>query len=313
MGETQQRRPSGPSVAQASGGLANAAGLLAPFLGSGTANAVAGLINGFGGATKDGPAAASAQEMNPFGFMGGVSSGLGALTSIGAQADDLLPSVFGGMGNAFGIVTGAMDAADEKKSAPDRVVGGVDAAANGLGLWGTLGGFSLASSGGMSAGAALTAGGAASAGAAGAVLASGVAGWKVGSTLNDIAASDHARAGSQGRYGQDASGRNRTATDALIDTMVDLNLGADDLGRRANASMRGAGSSADRWLDEATGTDWIGNAAASTLNAGGAVADAVMDYGGGFVGGLGTAVGSIGSTLVDVDNAAKSWVRSWFD
>lgn len=312
MGEQQQKRPSGPNVAQTSGGLANLAGLTAPFLGSGTANAIATMINGFGGATKDGPAA-DAKDINPFGFMGGVSSGLGALTSIGAQADDLLPNVFGGMGNGFGVITGTMDALDEKKSAPDRVVGGVDAAANGLGLWGTMGGFSLASSGGMGAGAALTAGGAASAGAAGAVLASGVAGWKVGSTLNEIAASDHARAGSKGMFGQDASGRNRTATDALIDTMVDLNLGADAMGQSANRSMRSAGQSANTWLDEATGTDWIGNAAQSTLNAGGAVADTVMDYGGGFLGGLGTAVGSIGSTMVDVDNAAKSWVSSWFD
>lgn len=270
------------------------------------------MINGFGGATKDGPAAAQG-EVNPFGFLGGVSNGLGAISSIGAASDDLLPSVFGGMGNAFGVITGTMDAMDEKKSGADRVVGGVDAAANGLGLWGTMGGFSLASAGGTSAGAALTAGGAASAGAAGAVLASGVAGWKVGSTLNEIAASDHARNGNGSLFGTDSAGRNRTATDALIDNMVDLNLGADAMGASAKRSMDGAGRSADAWLDDATGTDWIGDAASGVMSAGGSVADAVMDYGGGLVGGVGTAAGSIGSTLWDVGAAGKSWVGSWFD
>jgi hypothetical protein len=312
MGGQQQQRPSGPSVAQASGGLSNVAGLAAPFLGTGTANAIATMINGFGGATKDGPAAAAA-DVNPFGFAGGVSSGLGAITSIGAASDDLLPSVFGGMGNVFGMVTGTMDAMDDKKSGADRVVGGLDATANGLGLWGTIGGFSLGTSGSMGAGAALTAGGAASAGAAGAVLASGVAGYKVGQTLNDIAASDHARSGWNGTFGADGSGRGRTATDALIDNMVSLNLGADELGASAQRSMASGGRSANTWLDEHTGTDWVGNAAEGVMNAGGSVANAVMDYGGGLVGGVGTAVGSIGSTLLDVGSATKSWVGSWFD
>jgi hypothetical protein len=310
--QQQQQRPSGPSVAQTSGGLANVAGLVAPFLGSGTANAVASMLNGFGGATKDGPAAA-AGEANPFGFLGGVASGLSAASSIGAAADDMLPTVFGGMGNALGMVTGTMDALDDKKSGADRVVGGLDATANGLGLWGTLGGFSLGTSGSLSAGAALTAGGAASAGAAGAVLGSGVAGYKVGQTLNEVAASDHARNGWNGTFGTDSSGRGRTATDALIDNMVSLNLGADALGASAQRSMASGGQSANAWLDQHTGTDWLGDAAEGVMNAGGSVANAVMDYGGGYVGGMGTIAGSIGSTALDVGSAAKSWVGSWFN
>lgn len=309
----QSKEPKGPTTEQTLGGLSAIAGLAAPFIGGGWGDAIAGVKESTG-TGKD----MAAEQVNPFGVAGGMSNmlswGTGLMDDMGS-----LSNVYGGMGNAFGMITGTQDAFDDKKSTSERIVGGADAVGNGLGLWGTMGGFSLgatgvggaATMGGSSIGALATAGGATAAGAAGAVVGAGVAGWKVGSLMNDIGNSDWARDDFWGK--DEFTGENRTATDALIDTMVDFNLGADEMGRDANAAMDRAGESANTWLDDATGTDWIGDAVGGALDYGGGAAEAVMDYGGGFLGGVGTAVGSIGTTTMGIGTAAANYVGSWFD
>lgn len=311
----QQQQPKGPSAEGGFNALNAAAALAGPIMqamGMGRAGDIAGIANGVGGGGKE-----VAGGNNPFGFMGGVAGAASGVYSL--MGDSGMANVLGGMNNVFGIVTGAQDAMDEKKSAADRVVGGLDATANGLSLGGLLGGFSLsgagvggaATMGGSTLGAIGGAGAATIAGSAGAVLGAGVAGYKVGSVINDVATSDWARSSA---YGKDQyTGRDRTPTDALIDTMVDLNLGADRMGRNANRSMDAAGQRAGNWINNATGTQFMGNAVSGAMDYAGGAAEAVMDYGGGLVGGVGTVLGSAPAAFMGVGSAAANYVSSWFD
>lgn len=259
MGGAKQR---GPSPADMWGGLGDIAGALSPFI------PAAGIVEGVGGTFKEG----ASDVANPFGLLGGISKTLGGMASIGAQADELLPDVFGGMGNAAGIITGAMDALNSDKSAADRVVGGLDAGANALSLTGTFGGASLtgAGVGGASslltsgAGAALTAGGAASAAAAGGVLAAGVGGYKVGSLLANAADSEYGRSSFWGH--DQYTGRERTGYDWAADTALaaDQSMkdwsgsetlgtiagGATALGTGLVAGIGGAAMAGWNWLTE---------------------------------------------------------------
>lgn len=304
-GQQQQ----GPSAGKIAGGIGTTASLISPFLPKPAADIVK-TIGGVAGMAKNGPAA-DPGKANPLGFVGSTAGTLGTITGMMGPDNKLLSSVFGGMKNVVGMATGTMTALDSDKGAEERILGGADAVGSGLGLWGSLGGFSLSAAGGTSVGTLAAAGGATAAGAAGAVLGAGVAGYKAGSMLNDIANSDYARSSIWGK--DQYTGKDRTANDALIDTMVNLNLGADEMGRNANKRMDAAGASAGNWINEKTGTQFLGNAVSGAMDYAGGAVEGVMDYGGGILGGAGAAIGSIGTTALGVGTAAKNWVGSWFD
>lgn len=311
----QQQQPKGPSAEggfNALNAMAALAGPVMQAMGMGRAGDIAGIANGLGGSGKE-----LSGGGNIIGYLGGLA-GIGS-AGYNMLGNSGVSNVLGGVNNVGGIITGLQDAADSKKSAPDRVVGALDATANGLSLGGLAGGFSLtgagvggaATMGGSSLAAIGGAGAATIAGSAGAVLGAGVAGYKVGSVINDVANSDWARAPG---YGQDQwTGRNRTASDVVIDTMVDFNLGADRMGRNANASMDAAGARAGNWINNATGTQFMGNAVSGAMDYAGGAAEAVMDYGGGFLGGVGTAVGSVPAAFMGLGTAGANYVSSWFD
>ena len=175
----QQQKPS--TAESILGGIGDVAGLFGTL----TGNDYSGIVGGVSGAGKE-----TAGGNNPFGFAGVVSNAMSGILSLPGVLDegDMLGDVFGGLGSAFGVITGGMDMMDSSKSTADRVVGGMDAGSNALGLGAQMGGtgsiFAAGSGVGgaatlatSSAGAALTAGGAASAAAGGAVLGAGVAGY----------------------------------------------------------------------------------------------------------------------------------------
>jgi hypothetical protein len=234
-----------PSTAQSMlGGMGDIAGLIGTL----TGNDVSGVMSGFGGAGKE-----VAGGGNPFGFAGGVSNLMSILS-----ADEGMSNTFGGMGSAFGVVTGGMDMMDSSKSTADRVVGGMDAGSNALALGAQMGGTgsifaagsgvagasTLASSG---AGAALTAGGAASAAAGGAVLGAGVAGYKAGQAIVGLANSERAH------WLEDEHGNAETLTNRWQDDVFEEygdSVGGIALGTAAGmaGTFVDAGAAAGSWI-----------------------------------------------------------------
>lgn len=212
--------PTTSKTAKATGDIADLLAVMNPALGGGAA-----VLSGMSGMTGE---VTAGDQSNPLGVVGGVAKVGEQLSGIGAHADDMLPTSFGGIGNVASIASGTMDAMDSTKDTGSRVLGGLDAAANVGSLSGTLGGAAVTPavlSGG--AGTALAGSGLAmSMAAGGAVLGAGVVGAKVGGVINDVSDSEYAKSS---LYGQDLGGQDRTPTDAMIDTMAGVSRGVADV------------------------------------------------------------------------------------
>lgn len=301
----------GPTGSDLLGGVGTGLGLVGSML-PGTA----GDLVSFGGSLAGLANQGQSDDVDAVGGMSSLASIAGGVS--GFMDASGASTIFGGIGNGLGIVSGVMGAADGSQSIPDRVVSGLEAAGNALSLGASVatgGEFSLTAAGsglggastllGTGVGEIAAAGGATVAGAGGAVLGAGVAGYGLGSVINDAGTSDGAR---HHTFGEDLmTGRDRTAVEAWTDLCIEQATDRENDAWREARGIEHLGALANGAIDSATGTDAIGDAVQGTANTVAGVHEWASSTGAHLAGGVAAAAGAIPAAAFGAGISMGRW------
>ena len=181
----------------------------------------------------------------------------GISTSQAVGATPFLTAL-GGLTGGIGLYNGVNDAMDSSKSMPDRVVGGMGAFGGGTSVLSAL--TSIPKVGAALKGTSLAK--AAVLSPAGKLAGAFAGGYGIGSLINNANNSDYAR---DSRFGQDASGRDRTLNDLIIDKSVGLGQSVHNFtGNETAGHIIGGGAAALGTVAAAPFA--LGNAAGGWIN-----------------------------------------------